>query len=360
MALETPFYDQVNYSTYRIPSALAHIRGAEQVMIRHRTLLRQARRFVIEDSMVDLVARASLQTRRLPIWIRLARLPFDKVWVEYDQLAKLAALERAERIDGGLNPEGVSRECGMLMVRDTAHEARWVAFEFGMVDGEALPAPVAYVIDPEGTAVTTAFDGALGMPRLSAEVPGMQEGIEYATMGMIDQEIGGRSVAVAPWFKDRVGAVLEPLHRLAIADAKKTKGEAVVRRWAEVLTAHVMEFRGTARFLLTLMATINEEPILEYRDVAARPGGRSARGRMVPFLGHRTVALKAPKTRAIPWLTKRLTETYGKKRRHEVSGHWRTMATTEGTKRIWIESYHRGDASLGYVTHDYVVRKGTD
>lgn len=44
-----------------------------------------------------------------------------------------------------------------------------------------------------------------------------------------------------------------------------------------------------------------------------------------------------------------------KRKRHQVRGHWRTHGRFEG-KAKWVESYERGDASLGWVLHDYEVR----
>jgi hypothetical protein len=49
-----------------------------------------------------------------------------------------------------------------------------------------------------------------------------------------------------------------------------------------------------------------------------------------------------------------------RRRAHQVRGHWRRDWRHEG-QRIWIKEHQRGDASLGFVTHDYHVehRDGT-
>ncbi len=63
-----------------------------------------------------------------------------------------------------------------------------------------------------------------------------------------------------------------------------------------------------------------------------------------------------------------LKEEYAKRRAHEVRGHWRCSPTQINERwlpfidvngqnlfRIWIENHMRGDASLGFVQHNYVV-----
>jgi hypothetical protein len=44
-----------------------------------------------------------------------------------------------------------------------------------------------------------------------------------------------------------------------------------------------------------------------------------------------------------------------RRRAHQVRGHWRRDWRHEGN-RIWIKEHQRGDASLGFVTHDYTVK----
>ena len=46
-----------------------------------------------------------------------------------------------------------------------------------------------------------------------------------------------------------------------------------------------------------------------------------------------------------------------RRRAHQVRGHWRDDWRHPGQK-IWVKEHQRGDASLGFVLHDYTVEKG--
>lgn len=378
--LDHPYYDDVHFWTYTpVKNLYLNVRNPQTVerqMIQYRQWIRQARRFVIDDDMTKLVSDASTRLDKMPLWIELSRLPFDVCWFEWDNHAKLKAAQ--SRLAGPLDPDDTSQAHGYLMVRDKAHVARWIAFCFQNIKdkqgvNKVWPLPVSFVIDPEGVASAPAL-GALGMKRVSEEFgsiydPGNKAWIapqlEYAMLGITDAT---GTIQVPSWAKDKVAAVCEPMNRQFIRAAgletarAEIKDDGVKSISRELIEDSLLEQRGIARFLISLLAAINDVPML-YRDVEARAGHRTKRANKVQYLSHSVVSIKAPKTKPLDWFVKKLDAAHGRKRRHEVRGHWRRMIdrkTKAAIGRTWIEPHMRGDASLGFVTRTFIVEPNRD
>lgn len=143
------------------------------------------------------------------------------------------------------------------------------------------------------------------------------------------------------------------------------------------IVALLREWAGVGRRAWALLATINDLPLV-YSDVRASKGF-VARGRYRRFLDHRTITINVPQKDQTK-LAKQLI-TLIRHRAHQVRGHWRDdwrqkpsarcpqlvetglhAWNAEGFcerchgHRIWVHEHQRGDASLGFVTHDYLVK----
>jgi hypothetical protein len=132
------------------------------------------------------------------------------------------------------------------------------------------------------------------------------------------------------------------------------------------------------RYLLGLLATINDLPIV--RKVVVPQKGFVARGRYRKFLQHTVVTLTVPTTRYKTLARKAVANL--RRRAHEVRGFWREhwkhppvqgcpheyasvdaahiRCTVCKGEKFWIKEHQRGDASLGFVTHEYRVKTETD
>jgi len=127
----------------------------------------------------------------------------------------------------------------------------------------------------------------------------------------------------------------------------------------------------SARDLWILLATINDLPVtIEHIEPNK---GYVARGSYKKFLAHSIVHLTVPETRWHKLVTK--TAATLRRRAHQVRGHWRNDWHKPLSKlcehefdaqmicrrchghKIWIAEHQRGDASLGFVTHDYKLHK---
>lgn len=137
----------------------------------------------------------------------------------------------------------------------------------------------------------------------------------------------------------------------------------------EEVAAYVM-LRIPARDLWAFLATINDLPV---RIETVEPSrGYLARGSYKKFLKHSIVHLTVPETQFRRLVTK--SAIMLRKRAHQVRGHWRKdwrhplsplcehvfdeMLSCRNCRgrQVWVHEHQRGDTSLGFVTHDYVVK----
>jgi hypothetical protein len=131
----------------------------------------------------------------------------------------------------------------------------------------------------------------------------------------------------------------------------------------------IWKLRASLRLIWLLLATINDLPI-SFQDI--RPShGFIARGSYKKFVTHSVIRLTVPETR---WrkLTAKVLAIL-RRRAHQVRGHWRKdwrNPLSPGCEhifdddmvckrchghQIWIAEHQRGDASIGFVSHDYEV-----
>jgi hypothetical protein len=109
---------------------------------------------------------------------------------------------------------------------------------------------------------------------------------------------------------------------------------------------------GIFHRLWALLATINDIPVLVKNAQAAR--GFTAKAQYRRFLEHKTVYLHVPQREDSRRKLARSIVAAAKRRAHTVRGHWRKDWRHPGG-RLWIREHQRGDAALGFVTHDYQV-----
>jgi hypothetical protein len=142
----------------------------------------------------------------------------------------------------------------------------------------------------------------------------------------------------------------------------------------------LQEWTGSLRRVWALLATIDNLP-LTYGQVR-QSKGFLGRGRIRKFLDHTTITLNIPAKVDTRVLARKVIAIAHRKR-HSVRSHWRDDWRNVPSKRcnphLWecvddnadlircetcrgqqmfIHQHERGDASLGYVTHDYKVTHG--
>ena len=134
------------------------------------------------------------------------------------------------------------------------------------------------------------------------------------------------------------------------------RNDYTLRPSREVLRTMMGAVGGILRRAMLLLSVINDVPIGAKHVTQTR--GFVAQGRYRRFLDHTIVTINLPKGRD-PHKVARSIIAVARRRAHEVRGHWRRDWRHEG-QRIWIREHQRGDASLGFVTHDYKVEHDTE
>lgn len=166
-----------------------------------------------------------------------------------------------------------------------------------------------------------------------------------------------------------------PCVTIAKSDMMSRKTQDIDR---EAIHDLIKEWIGVIRRMWALLATINDIPVV--RSAVQANKGFVAKGRYRHYLDHTTITINIPQKQQTRLAAQVIAEAV-KRRAHTVRGHWRAdwrrppsrmcpafLATgqhswtdeqrcsTCGGYRIRIHEHQRGDASLGFVTHDYAVQ----
>jgi len=300
---------------------------------RMREALVSSRRFVLDDGMStflgELASAAFQKTKGTPLSWRLveqlrtsARLPHASTWIEYD--LRLCQ-ERSMTILGQEfdTNEMPGRE-GWLLQQHPKLEQAFIAHIFSYDQGRT---------DTSGFDTWT-FPLAFAWTTDDSPLPWRCIEIQGRTASEVATGLTG-------YMSSSVGIV--PQTDLITAP----RGKGMPERLAELLT----EWQGVMRRMWALLATINDIPVTFKNVVAAK--GFVARGSYRRFLDHRVITLQVPQRTDLRRLARKAVA-IARKRAHQVRGHWRKDRWHPG-ERFWIREHQRGDASLGFVTHDYKV-----
>lgn len=316
-----------------------------------RTHLLKARRFVLDDSMsafmADLayaslpVVRNAKRDQEVIDGMRvLARLPHAVTWIEYNMTARI---KRANEAYGTTHDWSKSpTKGGWLFVQHPKVETAFLAVEtlshstsqgLGEVDIGAplIPVPSAHFIN--WTWCTDA-----------GPLPGwLYDNVEVALPRPLESYLTG----IATYKSDCVGIVGAPYLVGTNIWKRVNKDPKIATSWLE-------QSASDMRYAWALLAAINDTPTTA--EVVRPSKGYVARGRYRKFLEHTVIKLKIPGKVDLRTLAKRVTR-LARRRAHMVRGHWRKN-WRKPEEKLWITEHQRGDASLGFVTHDYAVTHG--
>lgn len=138
----------------------------------------------------------------------------------------------------------------------------------------------------------------------------------------------------------------------ALVDCCEITGNPISKLFPQSEISRVLlEMRGELRYCWSLLAAINDLP-LGFKRVE-RSRGFMARRQYKKFMGYNTISLILPKRMTEQRLA-RIVVSLSRRRAHEVRGHFRRIGPDK--KRVWIKEHIRGDASLGWVSHNYLVK----
>lgn len=326
-------------------------------------------RFIVSDDrtasfMAELANEAFIKYAGSPVTFRLAdslrvsaRLPYPTIWVEYPLRAYQKRSNELRSIDGAHEDELPWRE-GWLLQQHPKIDTAILLHIFTDSD----------LMDDKGYHIWT-FPFAYGWCCDDSPLPWRYDNGGYTgDEEEIKQLMVTQAVGLLGYHRDSVGIVLSPLIKRPSTD----------RRLFEAYRSLLTEWTGVVRRVWALLATIDHLP-LTYGQVR-QSKGFLARGRIRRYLDHQTITLNVPTKKDTRVLARQMIAIAHRKR-HQVRAHWRDDWRNPPSRRcqphLWgfvdddpdvircdlchgrqfhIHVHERGDARLGYVTHDYRVK----
>lgn len=324
----------------------------------YRQLVRRAVPFVLDEAATVLLTQLASNVKQAYLFRKLARLPYDAVWLEIDYLAKVRTQLALGTRQGPYNPEHEPTHMAYLI--EKIGDTRWRAVPF--VDGgelDTLTFPVCYVLDTEETLAN--YHTSATHPGLAAWMEDMTHsrqaealawgaGVELKSgrQGLISVDHSG-SFDIAPDWEERFKQLM-----------KRNGPHAMRDRFFRAVEDSSRELAGGLRYLAAALALINETP-LTLKEVHRKGAFRSKDGRIRPYIVNRHVTIALPKSKYPPvkQVLRLFEGAHRAMKRHQVRGHWRRVRhKVDGNwayRRKWVDAFERGDASLGYVHHVYDV-----
>lgn len=325
---------------------------SEKHLASYKSLVRRARPYSFDADAVDLITELSSGETihdRLHLYRKLARLPFDVVWMELSYADRDAARRRLGTVNV---PPQDDLPINMGFLIERVADTQWRVLT--VVEYPEGVTGSGRTTDTFGTLLTVSTEGPV---QASSRVkdPSMREVVEemnregYGAMGwgMGVTTRDGVVLDDSPKLNMSVHFDMAPSYEYIISQKDELVSERKART-RNLMTASANELRGDLRWVVAALALINEVP-LKISDVR-RPGNMRVGGSLRPYMVNRTIEIAIPKTRGRFRKVLSMMRTAERAmRRHEVAGHWRTVTKNGVKERRWIEHYERGDASLGFV-----------
>lgn len=350
--------------------------GRRKLGAEYKTWMRESRRYFVDDDATRSAAVLGVQHPEILLsMLRKARLPFARVWIEWNNRAQ------AEET-GGQATESTPERIGVLLERLHEREPLYRMTVLGpLANGHAAicPVSVVYHLDqPVGALFADDRRAILEISELSEKyMDAALVGTAYSG-GVIgtDSEEAEHRKALCEELTKHATLVITPFV-VPIVHAVLAGRIHSSEQMRDMFYMQIAEQAGTWRMILSLLALINAQDCVatEHRDKTA--GSRLVCGKPVPFLDHWTVTLKLSRKIAEARIVRAMADAIPR-RRHEVTGHWkhsrkrwpgspdcahawvsetgmREACAICGHKRWWVNEFMRGSAEIGVVTTDRFV-----
>lgn len=373
-------------------------RAMDEAMLKYRVEMRHSHRFILTDDFVEMATHMSMvpATKTLAR-LQYATLPYDTTWIEFNLRAKMKVIKELYAHDMSL--VDVGHRMGMLLQRINDTDA--VCTLVSEIDGDATPHITCYFFSTEERAFDRINGPTFGSRVLSLTgYPGEPVGEDHVGKACLwgytgkhseDPAILTKQVSM-PYRPER-DDMFTPEFLLRHGDPGVTRMHDVYKTVAKekgdpdtiivrLIATELKEFTGTVRWLITVLAMLNEVPVHSEQVI------RSHQMRINHFTKHKLVdyhrvSLKLPKKNPIKYYERRLNpEEIRRRKAHEVRAHWRTYLHAEHCgyeEHDWtydndsgyrlcgkcmaygrlIHEHIRGNADLGWVRKDYVLKPAT-
>jgi len=325
-----------------------------EALSEHNTLKYYTRRFDIDDELTRYIVPKNERLKRNPTRIcnlvENIKLPFRVMWIEfkigYKNIAKPEASQESKVI--------------AVAVTKPAHEPNNMFFHFYSEDGYF---PIGYKIHGEGE--ETPLQNMKEDPDLSTEEKETNHS-DHSVMNsrfiygmpppndLDDNENWGKPEKDF-WesFAHEKFRYQKLLDRTSMFNIDYYVGAVnpVTEELMEVAYLGMM-----MRYTLLAIETLNY-PWVQKEQKMRVIGKKSKTPRIVPHDHYYKAKILLPKEEVVEIERNQPREDFYGMRQHQVRGHWRVLKNEFGEirKRIWIESFVRGNPKLGIVHKDYVL-----
>jgi hypothetical protein len=345
-----------------------------------RMAMRKAERVVLDDAFMHEIAKKTIgQPPEMLAMAGLALLPFEKMFVEWDDNVRIRAVCEAAKAAGGdygHDPDTDYGRAGLLFER--------------LLPGDPKVWSIAHVSDSEGSLPVWPYAAVFGDEAYyektrGIDIPGSpMENLMASGWGYVGREDNATQFAIHEELLARGIALPEhrffmPITRAMLKDPANT---GTVLRFCKTTA---QQNAGTLRWGTAILASLNTVPTVRAPREAS--GHFQHRLRSIPKLSTVHVSIDAKPGHEVAVYDKHFHEATGRhNRRHEVRGHWRVVdsrrkgvpstpywmcahvaADEDGLYALcgkcghllrWIDHHERGDAALGYVIKDGYDVKG--
>jgi hypothetical protein len=394
--------------TYSIAKRLGltkhQAKAIEPVLQSYRHDMRRAHRFVLDNDFVRYATEISSTCKPEKLLTRLqyATLPYDITWIEFDLKTKVRVMRDLHGMDNSkFNWDEVAERLGLIIRRlsDTEAVVEMVCETFG--DNGLIGTTICYFFSVREYEFTGQDGRGTGCRPF---LPPTQDHAEEIYQNKTPEEIvllralgpaslwgyaaEGKSTVIEkmaqmkdlrlPHFLLRHGTLGTGRMRAIIEQLIPQAGlEATSATIAKLLVQETTEFTGMMRWIVIILACLNEVPIDAHRVEPTGTIRTGLTGRR-PMMDYHRIVLRVPKEKPVQYI-ERLLRTSSRRRAHEVRSHWRTYLHAERCPRDehqWeydysegyrlcgicmafgrlIHEHVRGDPSLGWVRKEYVVK----
>jgi len=379
-----------------------------EMLERYRNEMRRAHRFHLEDDFTAMATTISSSTdpKKLLYRLQYATLPYEITWLEFDPRVKIRVIHRMRGLSGR-SIEGVPDRMGIMLYRINETDTLCQLFAAYPTSGRDLLAPhlTCYffsTVERDFTKSGTIHFGASAMamgttdnnephiiqPTTPEELEEMADdphnlskgalwGYGPGPIGIIDSIEKFESLQ-APSFLRRHGDSGQSRYCKALYAA--TDSDRLKESFGQMIQAELAEFGGFVRWIVTVLAMLNEIPVRNehMQPVGQMRIGLTGRRR---YLDYHRPTLRLPKTKPIEYIERKLRNVErARHRAHEVRSHWRTYLVAQPCSREthdWeydyeegyrlcgkcmsfstlVKEHVRGDPNLGWVKKEYVIKR---
>jgi hypothetical protein len=368
---------------------------AAEALLRYRIDMHKAHRFVLTDEFTEMATMLSFASPEKTLArLQYATIPYDTTWIEFNLHAKMQAIHRRHAFDN-LDLSKISPRLGLLLQR--VNDTSAVCTLISAIEGFVMPHASCYFFSTTEMNFDRKVFGCMPLvPGLAANLNRPFNANEeearrvtkaslwgYSGKSLKEQliEVALDDMVVPPFLEQHGDAGFGRMHAAYAAEIDR-RGDGH-EKIASMVVAELQEFTGTIRWLVTVLAMLNEVPVSteKVERTSYMRSGRLGKSRM---LDYHKVSIRLPKTNPLTYYERKLSHAEITRRRaHEVRTHWRTYLHEKRCgyeEHAWeydhehgyrlcgkceaygrlIHEHIRGDVNLGWVRKDYVIKSAQE